>query len=83
VLRSTLPRSLSAEVAAFRKFLAEGRLQVAGGADSMHDNNMPSGESISRQYLLSKSYFRDRLGYDVTTGWALDTFGHNAQMPRF
>jgi hypothetical protein len=33
--------------------------------------------------LLSKSYYRDRLGYDVTTGWALDTFGHNPQMPRF
>src|SRR6266851_2657682 len=71
-----------AEVAAFRKFLAEGRLQIAGGTDSMHDSNMPSGESIARQYLLSKGYFRDRLGYDVTTGWALDSFGHNAQMPQ-
>ncbi len=71
-----------AEVPAFRKFLAEGRLQIAGGTNSMHDNNMPSGESIVRQYLLSKWYFRDRLGYDVTTGWALDTFGHNAQMPQ-
>ncbi len=71
-----------AEVSAFRKFLAEGRLQIAGGTDSMHDNNMPSGESIARQYLFSKGYFRDRLGYDITTGWALDTFGHNAQMPQ-
>ena len=48
----------------------------------MHDNNIPSGESIVRQYLLSKSYFRESLGYDVTTGWGLDTFGHNAQMPQ-
>ena len=48
----------------------------------MHDNNIPSGESIARQYLLGKSYFRDALGYDVTTGWGLDTFGHNAQMPQ-
>ncbi len=71
-----------AEVPVFRKFLAEGRLQIAGGTDSMHDNNMPSGESIARQYLLSKGYFRDRLGYNVTTGWGLDTFGHNAQMPQ-
>src|SRR5438477_11897336 len=29
-----------AEVPAFRKFLGEGRLQIAGGTDSMHDNNM-------------------------------------------
>lgn len=70
------------EVPAFRAFLAEGRLQIAGGTDTMHDNNTPSGESIVRQYLLGKSYFREKLGYDVTTGWGLDTFGHNAQMPQ-
>ncbi len=71
-----------AEVPAFRQFLSQGRLQIAGGTDTMHDNNIPSGESIVRQYLLGKSYFRDALGYDVTTGWGLDTFGHNAQMPQ-
>ncbi len=70
------------EAAAFREFLAQGRLQIAGGTDTMHDNNIPSGESIVRQYLLGKSFFREKLGYDVTTGWALDTFGHNAQMPQ-
>jgi alpha-mannosidase len=70
------------EVPAFREFLEEGRLQIAGGTDVMNDNNMPSGESIVRQFLLGKSYFREKLGYTVTTGWALDTFGHNAQMPQ-
>jgi alpha-mannosidase len=70
------------EVATFRELLSQGRLQIAGGTDTMHDNNIPSGESIVHQYLLGKSYFRKRLGYDVTTGWALDTFGHNAQMPQ-
>ena len=70
------------EVASFREMLAQGRLQIAGGTDTMHDNNMPSGESIVHQYLLGKAWFRERLGYDVTTGWALDSFGHNAQMPQ-
>ena len=70
------------EVGTLRKFLAEGRLQIAGGTDVMNDNNTPSGESIVRQYLLGKSYFREKLGYDVTTGWGLDTFGHNGQMPQ-
>lgn len=70
------------EEAAFRQFLSEGRLQIAGGTDTMNDNNMPSGESIVRQYLMAKTYFRERLGYEVTSGWALDTFGHNAQMPQ-
>ncbi|MFN0171624.1 MAG: glycoside hydrolase family 38 C-terminal domain-containing protein, partial [Bryobacteraceae bacterium] len=71
-----------AEAGEFRKFVANGRLQLAGGVDTMHDNNMPSGESIARQYLLGKIYFRDRLGAEVRTGWGLDTFGHNAQMPQ-
>ncbi len=71
-----------ADVEAFRRFVAEGRLQIVGGTDTMHDNNIPSGESIARQYLYSKLYFRDALHDEVTTGWALDTFGHNAQMPQ-
>jgi alpha-mannosidase len=70
------------EEATFRRFLSEGRLQVAGATDVMHDNNMPSGESIAHQLLLGKTYFREKLNYDVKTGWALDTFGHNAQMPQ-
>jgi len=70
------------EEADFRRFLQEGRLEIVGGTHTMNDNNMPSGESIARQYLLAKTYFRERLGYDVKTGWALDTFGHNAQMPQ-
>src|SRR5690242_20742059 len=36
------------EAPTFRRFVAEGRLQIAGGTDTMHDNNIPSGESIVR-----------------------------------
>src|SRR5579871_5669111 len=70
------------QAAAFRAMLEAHQLEIAGGTDTMHDNNIPSGESIARQYLLGKQFFRDRLGYDVKTGWGLDTFGHNAQMPQ-
>ena len=70
------------QVAAFRQFVKEGRLQIVGGVDTMHDNNMPSGESIVRQFLYGKRYYREALGVEVTAGWALDTFGHNAQMPQ-
>ncbi|MGI9074036.1 MAG: alpha-mannosidase [Bryobacteraceae bacterium] len=70
------------EESIFRKLLSERRLQIAGATDAMNDNNMPSGESLVHQFLLGKSYFRKKLGYDVRTGWALDTFGHNAQMPQ-
>jgi len=70
------------ETEAFRQYIREGRLQIVGGTDTMPDANIPSGESIVRQILYGKSYFREKLGVDVTTGWALDTFGHNAQMPQ-
>ena len=70
------------EEAAFRKFVSEGRLQLVGGIDTMHDNNMPGGESIVHQMLYGKGYYRKKLGVDIKVGWALDTFGHNAQMPQ-
>jgi alpha-mannosidase len=70
------------EVAAFRKFVGEGRLAIVGGADVMPDVNMPSGESFVRQMLYGKGYFRRKLGVDVTVGWQIDTFGHHAQMPQ-
>ena len=70
------------EEAAFRKFVADGRLQLVGGTDVMPDVNMPSGESFVRQMLYGKGYYREKLGVDVTVGWQLDTFGHHAQMPQ-
>jgi alpha-mannosidase len=71
-----------AEEADFRRFLAEGRLQLAGALDVMPDDNMPGGETFVRQMLYGKGYYREKLGVDVTTGWQLDTFGHHAQMPQ-
>src|SRR5882724_3382340 len=70
------------EADAFRKFVAEGRLQIVGGLDVMPDDNMPSGESFVRQMLYAKGYCREALGADVKVGWLLDTFGHHAQMPQ-
>jgi alpha-mannosidase len=70
------------EAIAFRQFVKEGRLQIVGATDTMHDANIPCGESMIRQMLYGKTFYRENLGVDVTVGWALDTFGHNAQMPQ-
>jgi alpha-mannosidase len=70
------------EASDFRKFVAEGRLQIVGGTEIMPDDNMPSGESFVRQMLYGKRYTREALGIDVKTSWMLDTFGHNAQIPQ-
>ncbi len=66
----------------FRRFLAEGRLQLAGALDVMPDDNMPGGETFIRQMQYGKGYYRDKLGVDVTSGWLIDTFGHHAQLPQ-
>src|SRR5262245_19418380 len=70
------------EEAAFRKFIAEGRLQLVGGMDNMPDDNMPPGELFVRNMLYGKGYAREKLGVEITAGWLLDTFGHNAQLPQ-
>jgi alpha-mannosidase len=65
-----------------REMIAQGRLQITCGMYTMADVNIPSGESFIRQVLYGKRYCRDRLGIEVTCGWALDTFGHHPQMPQ-
>src|SRR5213593_2682524 len=70
------------EAAAFRKFVAEGRLEIVGGMDVMPDDVKPGGELFIRQMQYGKTYCRDHLGLDVKVAWLLDTFGHHAQMPQ-
>ena len=70
------------EEATFRQMIAQGRLQITCGMDTMADVNIPSGESFIRQVLYGKRYCRDKLGVEVRVSWALDTFGHHPQMPQ-
>lgn len=70
------------EAGAFRQFMAEGRLEIVGGLNVMMDANIPGGESFIRQVLYGKSYYRRELDIEVISGWLLDTFGQNAQMPQ-
>ncbi|MFA7673913.1 MAG: glycoside hydrolase family 38 C-terminal domain-containing protein, partial [Clostridia bacterium] len=64
------------------EMVRSGQLEIVGGMHVMSDLNMVSGESIVRQFESGKGFFRKELGIDVKTGWMIDTFGHNAQMPQ-
>jgi len=46
------------------------------------DLNMPDGESLVRQLLVGKRYFKQKLGVDVRIGWNPDSFGYNWQLPQ-
>jgi alpha-mannosidase len=67
---------------ALHQRVLEGRIEIVGGTYVMPDFVIPDGESIVRQFLYGTRYFREQLGVDVKTGWAVDSSGHCAQMPQ-
>jgi len=60
----------------------EGRWEIVGGMWVEPDLNMPDGESIVRQLLVGKRYFKNRFNVDVNIGWNPDSFGYNWQLPQ-
>jgi len=64
-----------------RHSIAEGRWVVVNGWWTQPDCNIPSGESVIRQALYGKGYFKSRFGIDVQTGYNVDSFGHPGTFP--
>ncbi len=64
------------------RFVQEGKWEIVGGTWVESDANIPSGESLARQYLYGKRYFKKKFGVDVKVGWMPDTFGHAATLPQ-
>jgi len=60
----------------------EGRWEIVGGMWVEPDLNMPGGESLTRQILIGKQYFKKKFGVDVKIGWNPDSFGYNWQLPQ-
>ncbi|KAJ9669048.1 Glycoside hydrolase, 38 vacuolar alpha mannosidase [Coniosporium apollinis] len=60
----------------------EGRFHPIGGSWVEHDTNMPSGESLVRQFLYGQRYFESKFGQRCTTFWLPDTFGYSSQLPQ-
>ena len=69
----------------FRKIarrIAEGRWEVQGAWWVEADCNIISGESMCRQFLHGKNFFRDEFGVDVRNLWIPDVFGYSASLPQ-
>jgi alpha-mannosidase len=71
--------SMNAEI---KKRIAEGRWEIVGGMWVEPDLNMPDGESLVRQLLVGKRWFKQAYGVDVRIGWNPDSFGYNWQLPQ-
>ncbi|KAK6531971.1 Glycoside hydrolase, 38 vacuolar alpha mannosidase [Orbilia ellipsospora] len=59
-----------------------GQFQPIGGSWVEHDTNMPSGESLVRQFICGQRFFESRFGSRCETFWLPDTFGYSSQIPQ-
>ncbi|KAI1082870.1 glycoside hydrolase family 38 protein [Whalleya microplaca] len=60
----------------------EHRFHPIGGSWVEHDTNMPSGESLVRQFLYGQRFFESNFGERCKTFWLPDTFGYSSQLPQ-
>ncbi|MGI9255498.1 MAG: alpha-mannosidase, partial [Salinispira sp.] len=60
----------------------EGRWECFGALWVEPDTNIPSYESLIRQCLYGKQYWKSAFGIDSTVAWLPDTFGFTAALPQ-
>ncbi|MDE7191069.1 MAG: alpha-mannosidase [Clostridia bacterium] len=65
-----------------KKAVADGRIELQGGMWTENDCNIPSGESIIRQFLYGEKFFEDEFGKKCKMVWLPDVFGYPASLPQ-
>ena len=62
--------------------VAEGKFHPEGALWVESDTNIPSGESLIRQFAWGKRWYRKELGVESKMAWMPDTFGFSAALPQ-
>jgi len=65
-----------------KKAVAEGKVVPEGGMWVESDINVPSGESLIRQFLVGKKFFAEEFGINSEIFWLPDSFGMTAALPQ-
>lgn len=65
-----------------KKRIKEGRWEVEGGMWVEADCNVTSGESLVRQFLHGKNFFKKEFDKDNKILWLPDVFGYSAALPQ-
>ncbi len=60
----------------------EGRFIPEGGMWVEADTNMTGGESLIRQFIHGKRFFKEEFGLDNELLWLPDVFGYSAALPQ-
>lgn len=65
-----------------KKRVKEGRWEVQGSMWVEADCNLSSGESLIRQVLVAKNFFKDEFDVETDVLWLPDVFGYSAALPQ-
>ena len=65
-----------------RDHVSAGRFDVVGAMWVEPDCNIPSGESLVRQLVHGKRFFREEFGVETDGLWLPDVFGYSAALPQ-
>lgn len=65
-----------------KKLVEEGKIYFVGGMVSIPDTNLILGESIVRNILVGREYYKRNFGKDIEIAWFMDAFGMSGQLPQ-
>jgi alpha-mannosidase len=65
-----------------KKKVAAGQWEASGAMWVESDCNIPSGESLVRQILYGKNFFKKEFGVENTFLWLPDVFGYSWALPQ-
>ena len=65
-----------------KRKVKEGQFIPVGGTWIEPDCNIPSGESLCRQFLHGQRFFQREFGVICREFWNPDVFGYNGQLPQ-
>lgn len=68
--------------AQIKERVEEGRWETEGGMFVEADCNLASGESLIRQFIYGKRFFKEEFGKDNIILWLPDVFGYSAALPQ-
>lgn len=62
--------------------IKEGQWEITGGMWVEPDTNIPSGESLVRQFVYGKRFVREEFGKEMKLVWLPDVFGYSGAFPQ-
>lgn len=70
------------QYAKIKQRVAEGRWETEGGMWVEADCNITSGESLARQFMFGKRFFKEEFGKENVILWLPDVFGYSGALPQ-